>query len=265
MSEEHAPDVLLEEVDDQGICVLTINRPQAMNALDGELLSAIWHSFHVLASRSDVRVVILTAAGERAFCAGADLKERATMSPSQVQQRLRDYRGAFRAIEVLNKPVVCGINGVAFGGGLEIALACDLRVAAEEALVGLTEARLGIIPGAGGTQRLPRLVGVAKAKELIFTGARLSAAQALEIGLVNRVAPRAELLAACRALAVEMVKCAPISLAQAKVAIARGIEVDLESGLELEAQCYAATIPTQDRLEGLAAFAEKRDPVWHGR
>jgi enoyl-CoA hydratase/carnithine racemase len=265
MAEETASDVLLEEVDQHGICVLTINRPQAMNSLDGELVSALWHSFYALNGRADVRVIILTAAGERAFCVGADLKERKSMSEAEVAARLRDYRGAFRAIENVDKPVICGINGYALGGGLELALGCDLRVAAAEAVVGLTEARLGVIPGAGGTQRLPRVVGLAKAKELVFTGAKLTAAEAEAIGLVNRVVPREELLPACRTLATEIAKAAPISLSQAKIAMSRGIEVDLETGLELEAQCYAATLATEDRLEGLAAFAEKRSPEWKGR
>lgn len=265
MSDELASDVLLQEVDEHGVCLLTINRPDAMNAMDGELVGQLWHRFYQLDGQADVRVVILTASGDRAFCVGADLKERRTMSEADVEQRLRDYRGAFRVIETLGKPVICAINGFALGGGLEIALACDLRVMADEAVVGLTEARLGVIPGAGGTQRLPRVVGLAKAKELIFTGARLSATEALEIGLVNRIAPRAELLESARALALEICKAAPVSLRQAKVAMSRGMEVDLETGLEIEAQCYAATITTEDRLEGLTAFAEKRPPVWKGR
>ena len=265
MSDELAPDVLLENFDPKtGVCVLTINRADAMNSLNGELVNQLWHQFYSMAARNDVRVIVLTAAGERAFCVGADLKERKTMSSVEVEQRLRDYRGAFRAIETCPQPVIAAINGYALGGGLELALACDLRLVADEAVVGLTETRLGIIPGAGGTQRLPRVVGVARAKEMIFTAARLDASRAVEIGLVNRRAPRAELLSVATELAIEIARAAPIALRQAKVAISRGIEVDLETGLELEAQCYAATIPTKDRLEGLAAFAEKRAPNWCG-
>ncbi len=265
MSHELASDVLLEEVDAEGICVLTINRPDALNAMDGELVGQLWHRFYTLDGRDDVRVIILTGAGDKAFCVGADLKERRGMSEAEVDQRLRDYRGTFRVIDTVSKPVICAINGYALGGGLEIALACDLRIMADEAVVGLTETRLGVIPGAGGTQRLPRIVGIAKAKELVFTAAKLDAAAALDIGLVNRVAPRANLLDAARTLAREIAKAAPISLRQAKIAMSRGIEVDLETGLEIEAQCYAATIPTEDRAEGLAAFAEKRAAVWKGR
>lgn len=265
MSDELASDVLIEEVDEHGVCVLTINRPQAMNSMDGELVGQLWHWFYQADGRDDVRVVILTAAGDRAFCVGADLKERKSMSDAEVAQRLRDYRGTFRVMESCTKPVICAINGYALGGGLEIALACDIRIMAEEAVVGLTELRLGVIPGAGGTQRLPRIVGIAKAKELLFTASKLGADEALRIGLVNRVAARADLLDAAREMAREITKAAPISLRQAKIAMSRGIEVDLETGLEIEAQCYGATIPTEDRLEGLAAFAEKREPRWTGR
>lgn len=187
------------------------------------------------------------------------------MSEVEVQQRLRDYRVAFRALETVNKPVICAINGYALGGGLEIALACDIRIVAEEAQVGLTELRLGIIPGAGGTQRLPRIVGVAKAKELIFRAARLSGSEAVAVGLASQAVPRANLLEAARSMAAEIAKSAPIALAQAKTAIANGTQVDLETGLELEAQAYGVTIATADRLEGLAAFAEKRAPSWQGK
>jgi methylglutaconyl-CoA hydratase len=262
---DESTSVLLEDVDSDGICVLTMNRPDAMNSLDGKLVSELWHRFYQLDGRDDVRVIILTGAGDRAFCVGADLKERKGMSPTEVEQRLRDYRGTFRAMENVNKPVICAINGYALGGGLEVALACDLRIMAHEAVVGLTETRLGIIPGAGGTQRLPRVVGLAKAKELVFTAARLPASEALAIGLVNRVAPREGLLEAAKDLAREISMAAPLALAQAKIAMSRGIEVDLETGLELEAQCYATTIKSEDRLEGLAAFAEKRPPQWKGR
>lgn len=265
MSSEIASDVILEETDDHGVCTLTLNRPDALNSMNGEVVNELANTFYAMNARDDVRAIILTGAGEKAFCVGADLKERRTMSDRDVEQRLRDYRTTFRAVETVNKPVVCAINGYAFGGGLELALACDLRVMAEATRIGLTETRLGIIPGAGGTQRLPRIVGVAKAKELIFTARRLSAEEALAIGLVNRVARGAELLSEARTLSREIAKAAPIALAQAKTAIQRGVEVDLETGLEIEAQCYAATIPTEDRQEGLEAFAEKREPEWQGK
>lgn len=258
-------EVLTRELDDDGICTVTLNRPDRMNALDGALLEALGETFRDLDEADDVRVVILTGSGERAFCVGADLKERKGMSESAVRRRIADYRVVFDRIAALSKPVICGINGYAFGGGLELAMACDLRVVAQETQVGLTELRLGIIPGAGGTQRLSRLVGVARAKELIFTGARFSGQRAAELGVVNYAEPAAEVLTRCRKLAEEMLLSAPIALAQAKVAIDTGAEVDLQSGLDLESVAYAVTLGTSDRLEGLAAFKEKRKPEFKGQ
>ncbi len=265
MTRTDAPSVLLEEVDDDGICVVTLNRPDAMNAMDGAMVEGLRERFTEYAGRDDIRCVILTGAGERAFCVGADLKERKSMSEGDVAARLRAYRVAFRALETCPKPVICAINGYALGGGLEMALACDIRLVARETKVGLTELRLGVIPGAGGTQRLPRIVGLAKAKELIFRAARLDGDEAVSYGLATRAVPRDELLEVARELAREISKSAPIALAQAKVAISSGMQTDLETGLELEAQAYAITIPTEDRLEGLAAFAEKRPPQWRNR
>jgi enoyl-CoA hydratase/carnithine racemase len=257
--------VIQVEVDADGICVARLNRPGALNTLDGALVEALRVTFSDLADRRDVRAIVLTGAGERAFCVGADLKERAGMTEAQVSRRIADYARAFRAIERCPKPVICAINGYALGGGLELALTADLRVCGEQTKVGLTEATLGIIPGAGGTQRLPRLIGASRAKELIFTGARITGARAAEIGLVDRAVPAAEVLPVALDLARQTLKCAPIALAQAKAAIDGGLQADLETGLRLEAACYAITIPTEDRLEGLAAFKEKRAPEFKGR
>ncbi len=265
MNDSNASKVLLEELTDDGILTLTINRPDSMNSMNKDVVHQIWHRCYEIDGDDSVRVVILTGAGDKAFCAGADLKERKSMSEADVEQRLRDYRGCFRALEKLNKPVICAINGYAFGGGLEMALACDIRVVAQETKVGLTELGLGIIPGAGGTQRLPRLVGPAIAKEMMFTAARLTGDEAKALGVVNHSVPRANLMTFCQDMAKKMVRCAPVAVRQAKVAIDAGLQTDIDTGLELEAQAYAVTIPTQDRLEGLAAFAEKRDPVWQGK
>jgi enoyl-CoA hydratase/carnithine racemase len=249
----------------EGIATLTLNRPEVMNALNFEIVRAL--DEHLARMRFDtaVRVVILTGAGEKAFCAGADLKERATLSPEQVKDFLFLLGRVFEAIEHYTKPVIAAVNGVAFGGGLEMALAADIRLAAEGAVVGLTETRLAIIPGGGGTQRLPRLIGVGKAKELIFTGRRISAAQALAIGLVNQVSPADQLLVNARQLAAEICAGGPIAVQQAKYAIDAGLQSDLHTGLAIEANAYQICIPTEDRLEGLAAFKEKRKPVYKGR
>jgi methylglutaconyl-CoA hydratase len=257
--------VLLKEVDEQGICVLTLNRPESMNALNGALVKQLWETCYELQYDENIRVVILYGGEGAAFCAGADLKERRTMSEVQVRQRLDDYRSCFGALAALSKPTICAINGYAFGGGLELALACDLRIVAEDTQVGLTELRLGIIPGAGGTQRLARLVGAARAKELIFTAARISGRQATDLGIANHCAPADEVLNVARRLAAEMLFSAPIALAQAKLAIDTGLQVDLQSGLSLESAAYAVTLPTEDRLEGLAAFREKRKPRFVGK
>lgn len=265
MSEDKTEPVLICDVDDQGIATVTLNRPNSLNALDGALVEAMGDTFTELAYDDAVRVVILTGAGEKAFCAGADLEERREMSEADVSRRIDEYRKVFGAVAKCPKPVICAINGYAFGGGLELALACDLRVMNEATKVGLTELRLGIIPGAGGTQRLSRIVGVARAKELIFTAARIGGERAVELGLVNYAEPAEEVMDRARALAEQMLLSAPVALTQAKVAIDTGSELDLESGLDLEAAAYAVTLPTEDRREGLAAFKEKRKPRFKGK
>ncbi len=246
------------------IGILTIERPDVFNCLNLETLRTMREHIAKLAFDKEIRAVVVTGAGEKAFCAGADLKERRTMSELQVQEFIRTIRDTFTELERLNKPVIAAINGAAFGGGTELALACDLRVMSESAQMGLTETSLGIIPGAGGTQRLPRIVGKAKAKELIFTARRISAQEALSIGLVNRVVPADQVMNAACELAEEIAQNAPLALAQAKMAIDFGLEVDLQTGLAIESNAYQVIIPTKDRLEGLEAFKEKRKPVYRG-
>jgi enoyl-CoA hydratase/carnithine racemase len=192
------------------------------------------------------------------------LRERRTMTPDQVRRYIFTIRNTFTAVEQVRVPVIAAINGFAFGGGMELALACDLRIASSTAVMGFTETSLAIIPGAGGTQRLPRIIGVAGAKELIFTARRIDAQTALEIGLVNRVVEPDRLMPAALELAGEIAKNGPIGVAQAKFAINYGIEASLGVALPLESKAYEATIPTKDRLEALAAFAEKRKPVFKG-
>ncbi|MFZ5573097.1 MAG: enoyl-CoA hydratase-related protein [Thermodesulfobacteriota bacterium] len=256
--------VLLYEEKDR-IVTLTLNRPQVMNSFNFALLEALKARIETIRFQPEIRVVIITGAGEKAFCSGADLKERATLPEQEVKRFIFTIRNLFTSIESLNKPVIAAVNGIALGGGTELLLAADIRVAAETASMGLTETRLAIIPGAGGTQRLPRLIGRGKAKELIFTGRRVDAAEALHIGLVNQVCAPENLMEECRKMAAMICETGPIAIEQAKYAVNMGLETDLHTGLAIESNAYWITIPTQDRLEGLAAFREKRKPVYIGK
>ena len=256
--------VLLVE-EEAGIATLTLNRPDVMNSLNFPLLHALRDRVESFRFRKDLRVIIITGSGERAFCSGADLKERATLNPDQVREYIYTIRNLFTAIEELNKPVIAGVNGIALGGGTELTLACDIRIASSKASMGLTETRLAIIPGAGGTQRLPRLVGKGKAKELIFTGQRVDAQEALNIGLVNKICEPKDLMEACHEMAAMICETGPVAIEQAKYAINYGLETDMHTGLAIESNAYWVCIPTEDRLEGLAAFKEKRKPVYKGR
>ncbi len=255
--------ILLTEEQDS-IVTLTLNRPEVMNSLNFALLHAIRDQIESLRFRTDVRVVIITGTGEKAFCSGADLKERASLSPIQVKEYIFTIRNLFTSIEQLNKPVIAAVNGIALGGGTELALAGDIRIASKNASMGLTETCLAIIPGAGGTQRLPRLVGKGKAKELMFTGRRVDAEEALRINLVNQICEAKDLLDECRKMAAMICETGPVAIEQVKYAINYGLETDLHTGLAIESNAYWVTIPTKDRLEGLAAFREKRKPVYKG-
>ncbi len=244
--------------------VLRMNRPEAMNALSRDLLETVWAEVEKAAVRREVRALIL-AGNAKAFCAGADLKERKGMNPTEVRAFLRRIKGIMDLVERVPMPTIAAVDGVAFGGGCELALACDMRVIAQGATIGLTECALGIIPGAGGTQRLPRLVGPAKAKELIFTARKLSADDALAVGLANHVADAGGAVDKALALAKEIARCAPIAVEAAKAAIDGGLSTGISEGLLLEARAYEVTLYTEDRVEALKAFAEKRPPVFHGR
>jgi enoyl-CoA hydratase/carnithine racemase len=246
------------------VVVLTLNRPEAMNSFNFSMLRGLRDKVEAVQYDPEVRVVIITGAG-KGFCAGADLKERATLSEPQVREFIYTIRNLFSFIESLRVPVIAAVNGVALGGGTELALACDLRIASSTASLGLTETRLAIIPGAGGTQRLPRLVGRGKAKELIFTGRRVDATEALQIGLVNQVSKPEALIDDALGMAGMICETGPIAIQQAKYAINHGLETDLHTGLAIESNAYWITIPTEDRLEGLTAFREKRKPVYKGK
>jgi methylglutaconyl-CoA hydratase len=234
------------------------------NSLTVALLAELLRHQERAASDRTLRAVIVTGAGEKAFCAGADLKERARMDDVAVAGFHRAIRAAFDGFEALPQPVIAAVNGVALGGGLELALACDLRVAAQGAELAFPEVGLGIIPGAGGTQRLPRVIGAARAKELILTARRMGSPEALAVGLVTQVVPGPELQEAALALAQRVTRHAPISLRQAKRAIDGGLSLPLAQALDLENALYQDCIPTSDRREALAAFAEKRAPIFKG-
>lgn len=263
------PVILLKERTEEGILILTLNRPEAMNCFNYDLLSVLSETIREANFDMALRCIVITGAGgadpkKASFSTGADLKERRTLTPEQVRRFIFTIRDTFTAVEQVRVPVIAAINGFAFGGGLELALACDLRIAASNAVMGLTETSLAIIPGAGGSQRLPRIVGIARAKELIFTARRIDATTALGMGLVNRVVEPPELMPAALKLAREIAKNGPVGVAQAKFAINYGMEASLGVALPLESKAYEVTIPTKDRLEALAAFAEKRKPVFKG-
>lgn len=256
---------MLQVESNGSVIVLRLNRPEVMNAFNFSLLNTLKDEIERLRFDSDVRAIIITGEGEKAFCAGADLKERSVMDPREVKKFIFTIRNLFSSIEQLNKPVIAAINGIALGGGTELALSCDIRIASETASMGLTETRLAIIPGAGGTQRLPRLIGLGKAKELIFTGRRVGAHEALDIGLVNSICPSGALMEECHKMASMICETGPIAIEQAKLAINVGFETDLQTGLAIESNAYWVTVPTEDRMEALNAFREKRQPVFKGR
>ncbi|MCL2177902.1 MAG: enoyl-CoA hydratase-related protein [Proteobacteria bacterium] len=240
----------------------TLNREPMRNALSRELVEGLRQQVaRIGEAGSGVRAVVLTGAGDKAFCAGADLKERQGMSAEEVRKFLQDLRALLVSLERSRCIFIAFVNGAALGGGTELALACDLRIASSRAQLGLTEVCLGIIPGGGGTQRLPRLIGAGKAKELIFCGRRVGAEEALRIGLVEGVGG----LADARAMAFNIAANAPIAVAAAKQAIAQGAHLPMEEALALELQFYEQTLASEDRLEGLKAFSEKRPARFVGR
>lgn len=245
--------------------VVTLNRPDALNALNTRMAEEIIGVMGELADDTGVWAVALTGAGDRAFCVGADLKERKEMTKDQMIRQRALFVKAFRAVADFPKPVIAAVNGFAMGGGFEFALCCDMIVAAEEAFLGLPEVGLGIIPGGGGTQNLPRIIGKNKAKELIYTGRKISGKAAFELGIANKVVPRAELMEVTEELLKEITKNAPLALQQAKLCIELGTEIDLHAGLALEAEAYNKCLYSEDRDEGLRAFSEKRTPQYKGR
>jgi enoyl-CoA hydratase/carnithine racemase len=242
----------------------TIDGESRRNSISVAMLDELRRLLARAVQDRGLRCVVVTGAGDKAFCAGADLKERARMSEAEVHRFHEGLRRALRAIEEAPQPFLAAINGAALGGGLELALACDLRIASDAAQMGLPEVSLGIIPGGGGTQRLPRLIGVSRAKDLVLTARRFGAAEALAMGLVSRIEPPQRLIDEAVSLAGQLARNAPVSLRQAKRAIDAGFHLPLDQALELENRLYQDCLGTRDRREALQAFAQKRPPVFTG-
>ncbi|XP_004517461.1 methylglutaconyl-CoA hydratase, mitochondrial [Ceratitis capitata] len=269
-STETGNEVLVERLDGErkGITVISLNRPQAKNSFSRSLVQEFEKVLDGLEHDNGSRCVILRSSTPGIFCAGADLKERKAMSTDETTEFVTSLRELLMALEQLPMPSIAALDGHALGGGLEMALACDMRTAAENTKMGLVETRLAIIPGAGGTQRLPRILSPALAKELIFTSRVLSGKEAKEFGIVNHAVPQNDSGDAAYQKALEIAEeilpNGPVGVRMAKLAIDKGIQVDLNTGYSIEEICYSQVIPTKDRLEGLQAFAEKRKPVYKG-
>lgn len=249
---------------EQHVAVVTINRPP-VNPLNSKVFKELVTIFNELEENSQVRVIILTGSGEKAFVAGADINEMADLDLVGMMNMNRVSREAFSKIENASKPVIAAINGLALGGGLELALACDLRICSEKAKFAFPEVGLGIIPGGGGTQRLQKIVGQGIAKELLYFGDMFDANRALELHIVNKVVPGEELLATAKQWAEKLTQKPPVALRMLKIAVNAGSNADLETGLTLEASSFANAFSTEDRKEGLKAFVEKRKPVYVGK
>lgn len=247
------------------IATITINRPKSLNALTPSTMRELSAALEEIAGREDVGVVLLTGAGEKAFVAGADISEMRHFTAVQALEFSLFGQGVLERIERLPQPVIGVINGFALGGGCELAMACDLLIAADTAKFGQPEVNLGIIPGNGGTQRLPRLVGRNLAKEMVLTGEMISAQRAYEIGLVNRVVPQADLMNAAREVGAKILSKGPIAVRTAKMAMNRGLDLDLSNACALESSIFAVGFSTADRAEGMAAFLEKRKAVFTGK
>lgn len=252
------------EVKEDYIAVITLNRPNVLNALSKKLLDELNKVIKEIKRSNMIRVVILTGAEERAFCAGADLKERIGMSDDEVVRAVQYIGKTISHIEAIPVPVIAALNGAAFGGGLELALACDIRIASDTVKVGLTETSLAIIPGAGGTQRLPRLIGIGQAKRLIYTANPIDANEAYNLGIFEQLVKPDALYVEAEEMARMIAKNGPIAIRKAKIAINNGMQTDLHTALHIEHVNYEATIKTSDRLEGLRAFNGKRKPLYKG-
>lgn len=252
-------------IQDEQIAIMTLNRPEQANSLSAPMLDEINQIIQEITHDESIRCLLITGAGSNVFCAGADLKERRLMTEAEAKAAVLSIQQTFIEIEAVSVPVIAVMNGHALGGGLELALACDLRIARAGARLGLPETGLAIIPGAGGTQRLPRLIGLGKAKELIFTGTPLQAEEAIQIGLIEHISLADTLMSDALALAKQIAKNGPLALKEAKQAIQLSLDHDLHTGLTKEYESYLRLIDTEDRTEGLRAFQEKRTPQYKGK
>jgi enoyl-CoA hydratase len=256
---------ILLEADQAGIALVTINRPEKLNALSAAVVEELGDAFERIATDPAIHAAILTGAGEKAFVAGADIAGLAALLPPQAHQFALDGQRIFRRLETMGKPSVAAVNGFALGGGLELAMACTVRFAAENAKLGQPEVKLGLIPGYGGTQRLPRLVGRGRALELLLSGEPIAAAEAYRIGLVNAVVPQAELLEYSRAWLNKVLANGPVAVRLVLEAVDAGLNGGLEEGLRMEAAAFGMSAASEDRGEGTRAFLEKRKPAFQGK
>jgi enoyl-CoA hydratase len=253
------------EPSDDGIALVTVNRPQKLNALNAATMGELDDAFRRVEAEPSLRALIVTGAGEKAFVAGADIPELAALDPASTRELSLRGQRIFRRLETMGKPSVAAINGYAMGGGLELAMSCTLRIASPNAKLGQPEVKLGIIPGYGGSQRLPRLVGRGRALELLLTGEPVDAAEAHRIGLVNHVVPQSELIGFARELLAKILRNGPLAVALAMDAVDKGLNAGLEEALPYEASAFGMAAATEDRTEGMRAFLEKRNPDFKGK
>ncbi|MEM3699448.1 MAG: enoyl-CoA hydratase-related protein [Candidatus Bathyarchaeia archaeon] len=249
----------------EGIATITLNRPEILNALSKEVIEEVLQALEDVKADENTRVVVLTGAGEKAFSAGADIKAMKGMNALKAMELSLMGEKLCNALENLEKPVIAAMNGYALGGGLEVSMACDIRIASENARMGQTEINIGLIPGWGGTQRLTRLIGKTKAKELIFTGKIIDAKTAEQLGIVNMVVPADKLRDAVRQFALELASKAPVALKVAKALINKGSEISLDAAIALEREGFGVVASTEDLQEGISAFIEKRKPTFKGK
>jgi enoyl-CoA hydratase len=250
---------------EEGIAVVTIDNQPALNALNGPTLTQLAQIFDALAKNQEVKGVIITGGGEKSFVAGADISEFLQIKGETAVGFMARGQRIFDKIEAFDRPVIAAVNGFALGGGNELAMCCDIRIASENALFGQPEVNLGIIPGYGGTQRLPRLIGPGKAKEMIFADERINAQEAFRVGLVQRVVPKGQALEEAKKLMKKILGKGPVSVKMAKKAINEGLQMSLREGLDLEARCEGVCFGTEDKDEGAKAFLEKRPAKFKGR